>query len=55
MSAKELLAHAVDACHSLSKHEWRLHGISVLPVAQLDGETQLRRERLHARAEMIGR
>ncbi|MFL5614930.1 MAG: cation diffusion facilitator family transporter [Gemmatimonadaceae bacterium] len=38
MSAKELLAKAVDACHRLSDHDWRLHGISVVPVAKLDGE-----------------
>lgn len=39
MSAKELLARAVDVCHRLSKQDWRLHGISVVPVSKLDGET----------------
>src|SRR5256885_11823018 len=37
MSATDLLARAIDACHQLSKHDWRLHGITVVPVAKLDG------------------
>lgn len=44
LSASELLARCADACHELARLDWRLHGLTVIPVANLDNVAPPRRE-----------